>query len=316
MIKEIKIKNFQSHKKTTLRLCEGINGIIGIPNSGKTAIIRAIKWAFTNRPAGFQFHSKFSTSKFTSVSIKFDNGSITLKKSEPKSIYKTSSGNENNDYKKFGQQIPDKVKQLININEINFSDQLEGPFLIASTPSEFSRIINKVTKTEEFDKCIAVANKKIGVLKTRKNLIVNNIKEIEKKIAKLKDIDAAKKLIKKAEKLHSKIRTDRRKYEQLTSIIEFIENTLPTIEKQKEINKVKKLILEALQINAKIQKISDTFFTIKRIIELNKQMKSAIMEKKRLIKEYIKELKAIGKCPVCNSTISNQTITKIKREIK
>ena len=39
MIKSIQLKNFQSHRDTTLRLSPGVNVIVGDPQNGKTAIL-------------------------------------------------------------------------------------------------------------------------------------------------------------------------------------------------------------------------------------------------------------------------------------
>jgi AAA15 family ATPase/GTPase len=76
LIEKIVIKNFQSHNRTVLKLHEGINGIIGRPNSGKTAIIRAILLLKNNRPSGFAYHNKLVTSLKTEVHIKPNNSPL------------------------------------------------------------------------------------------------------------------------------------------------------------------------------------------------------------------------------------------------
>jgi exonuclease SbcC len=43
MIKEIFIQNYLSHKRTSLKLHEGVNVFIGLSDNGKSAIIKAIK---------------------------------------------------------------------------------------------------------------------------------------------------------------------------------------------------------------------------------------------------------------------------------
>ena len=51
-LKQITLKNFQSHKDSTIQLDRGLNAIIGPSDSGKSAIIRAIKWVLYNEPSG------------------------------------------------------------------------------------------------------------------------------------------------------------------------------------------------------------------------------------------------------------------------
>ena len=57
MIQTGVIRNFQSHKKSILNLSKGVNVIVGKTDSGKSAIIRALRWLFTNTPSGDAFRS-------------------------------------------------------------------------------------------------------------------------------------------------------------------------------------------------------------------------------------------------------------------
>ena len=59
-IKSIEINNFRTHRNTKLEFAKGINALIGLPDSGKTNIIRFINWVLKNRPLGFKFHSDFT----------------------------------------------------------------------------------------------------------------------------------------------------------------------------------------------------------------------------------------------------------------
>jgi DNA repair exonuclease SbcCD ATPase subunit len=52
MIEEITIINFQIHKKLHFTLDPEITCVTGPTNSGKSSIVRAIRWLFFNRPTG------------------------------------------------------------------------------------------------------------------------------------------------------------------------------------------------------------------------------------------------------------------------
>ena len=52
MIQSLHIKNLQSHKDSHLDFCEGVNVIVGPSDSGKSAILRALRWIVKNRPQG------------------------------------------------------------------------------------------------------------------------------------------------------------------------------------------------------------------------------------------------------------------------
>ena len=67
MIKEIDIVNFQSHKSTHLDLVPGVNVIVGASDSGKSAIIRALRWLIWNRPVGDAFISHWADGGFVNI---------------------------------------------------------------------------------------------------------------------------------------------------------------------------------------------------------------------------------------------------------
>ena len=72
MIEELWIKNFQSHKDTKIRFGKNLNVIIGSSDSGKTAILRALRWLIYGRPMGKAFQTHGTTR--TMVQIILDNG--------------------------------------------------------------------------------------------------------------------------------------------------------------------------------------------------------------------------------------------------
>src|SRR5690606_38834795 len=51
VLNKLVLRNFQRHKKLTLKLGK-ITTIVGRSDVGKSAIIRSLRWALTNRPAG------------------------------------------------------------------------------------------------------------------------------------------------------------------------------------------------------------------------------------------------------------------------
>ena len=72
-ITQVRLKNFQSHEDTTISF-DDYNIIYGKTNSGKSAILRGIKWALYNLPPaeGVDFR-RFGT-KETIVEVTFDDG--------------------------------------------------------------------------------------------------------------------------------------------------------------------------------------------------------------------------------------------------
>jgi len=150
MIKSVNIFNFQSHRKTKLFFNPFVNVIEGESLNGKTAIIRAIRWVLFNRPLGFNFHSNFAKEKYTSVEIEFDDGTVELIKDKNKSYY-VLNGDYENTYQAMKGNLPDKIKSLMNVDEINIQRQLDSPFLITGSAGEIARMINNITNLEKVD---------------------------------------------------------------------------------------------------------------------------------------------------------------------
>ena len=80
MFKSLCIENFQSHKKTVLNFDAGVKVIIGRSDSGKSAIIRAIRWLVENKPNGNSFIN-YDESK---ASVEIDIGDTILKRGKDK----------------------------------------------------------------------------------------------------------------------------------------------------------------------------------------------------------------------------------------
>lgn len=94
-IKKVELNNFQSHDYTEMKFDRGLNVILGNSDVGKTAILRAIKWALYNEPKGDYFIRQGE--RDVSVKVVFSNGVVVQRKKTPsKNSYYLldTSGNE------------------------------------------------------------------------------------------------------------------------------------------------------------------------------------------------------------------------------
>lgn len=158
MITSLKIENFQSHKLSELEFSEGVNIIVGSSDSGKTAIIRAIRWLTFNKPSGDEMRSNWGGD--TSVSI-----------CTPDQYFcrnKTKGGNEyildGLSFKAFGTEVPAEITKDLNLNTINIQQQLDSPFLLSETPGAVAAHWNKVAHLEKIDTGLQNINSSIREL--------------------------------------------------------------------------------------------------------------------------------------------------------
>ena len=87
MLKSLRVKNFQSHRDSLIKFSPGVNVLVGDPQNGKTAILRALNLVRTNRPSGFRFHSHFAKDGNTEIIIETDSGEVNFLKNETGSVY-------------------------------------------------------------------------------------------------------------------------------------------------------------------------------------------------------------------------------------
>ena len=106
MIRSLTVRNFQSHKDTTIEFHPGFNAIVGSSDKGKSVLLRAIAWVAYNRPRGEDFRSSWSERNPTVVEIEMDDGNtIARVRTSTRKLY-LLNGEE---LRSFRADVPDEV---------------------------------------------------------------------------------------------------------------------------------------------------------------------------------------------------------------
>jgi len=119
MLNKIKLQNVESHKETELNLDPGVNVIVGNSDSGKSGILRALRWIIRNRPSGEAFRTKGGGD--TSVELSLDNQVVKRVRTKQKNQYIIN----NIELNAVKTEVPEEVSNLLNINEANLQQQLD-----------------------------------------------------------------------------------------------------------------------------------------------------------------------------------------------
>jgi len=180
---KLDIQNFQSHKDTTLDFHPGVNVIIGSSDSGKTAILRALRWVIYNKPTGDAFRR--IGSKKTSVQLSLNEQEIIREKIASTNVYQLGD----KVFKAFGNDVPDEIKQIVNFDDVNLQQQLDSPYLLSSTPGEVARHFNKIAHLEKIDNGNSSIQKTLRKLNSSLDEVVSQITNKKEQLQKYVFLD-------------------------------------------------------------------------------------------------------------------------------
>lgn len=207
MIKQINIKNFQSHKDSTLEFSEDVTAIVGLNNHGKSVVLRALQKCIRDIPNGTSFITDTPVQENEcNVTITSDEGIVIRKikndESNDANMYIVDRGDEKEEYAKFGRTgipvevldcLPTAPLQVFGDVEIdlNFANQLDPLFLMVGTglPSLRGKVLGKASGVDKVQRAITIGSSEGKKLKnTIKNLEVQQ-DDTNNKLLAYQDLD-------------------------------------------------------------------------------------------------------------------------------
>ncbi len=352
-IKKLILENFQSHKYTEIEFDPSLNVIVGPSDQGKSAIIRALKWALYNEPSGDFFIREGE--RECSVTVIFsDNTKIKRYRSKSKNSYLLydEDGNEKV-FEGFGTLVPQEIIDVISIrkvsldsnqtNSINISEQLEGPFLISEKNSVRANAIGRLVGVHIVDDALKDTLKDIRNLNIKKKsyeetlkVLYDNLEEyayLDDLIIKIKKLDEIKQSIYNKEQKLIKLDFLRNGLNKLNKEIELIEDYLIKLNNIDKIivieQKLSKNIERHIYLSNKYYKLNNIRTQIKHDTYLIKVLKNTskvenLLEKIKLYNDKIKQLNNLNRNHnyVKNAILKNEkllielkTIYKIQHDI-
>lgn len=287
MIKSIKLNNFQSHISSFIFFDEHITAIIGNSDSGKSSIIRALKWVIDNRPSGDDFIRYNSDDCIVEVDI---NNHI-IKRIKSKNINQYIL--DNKIFTGFGLSVPDEIRDIFNFSEFNFQFQFDPPFLISNSASDVSRFLNKCINFEKID--LSLTN-----IESMKRDCKREMKYIQDEYDLKKEKCDSLQWVYNAE-----------------NTFNIIENRYILLEKNRyTFNSVHSLYLQQKKVISELQFLS--FFkkdTFSIIVDKNDKVREKRMKYKTLI-ELVQKIKEIRNKLNILPNIDQESVTSIFKKIE
>ena len=282
-LKTVILENFQSHKYTSINFDEGLNVILGPSDSGKSAIIRGIKWALYNEPSGDYYIREGETEAAVTL-IFSDNTKVKRIRTKSKNSYILYKKNgEEIKFEGFGISVPEEIVEEIGIkkirldsdesNAINLGEQLEGPFLLSEKTSTRAGAIGRLIGVNVIDDALKEALRDIRNISNTKRITEERITKIEDELKEYEYLDELEIRLEKVETLRNRISQKSKRRETLINCLkryDLLNKEL--LETKDRMNKLKNI--EAIEpLIQKVEKHIDNFkyLNIKRLQYINYQ---------------------------------------------
>lgn len=157
MLERIQLTNFQRHALLRIVFDPGITTIVGPTDAGKSSVLRAIWWWFTNRPRGDDFR-RWDTTR-TTVRGWIDGHNVARVRSNDLNAYIL----DGEQLKAIGADVPGPVADVFDISELNFQSQHDAVFWFSESAPAVGKRLNAIVNLGAIDDTLA----KIGAADRR-----------------------------------------------------------------------------------------------------------------------------------------------------
>ena len=208
LIKTLDLRNFQTHKKLSLKFSKYLTVIKGTSGVGKSAILRSL-FQLIDESIPWNVCHTWDTNdtsiKLVGVS---DGKECTIERVHSSKINRVVIDGKSYDY--VGKDTPEILTNKLNIKEQNIQKQKNHWFLIDMKPSQLSRELNSVSGLNIIDASIHEVASRVRNAQTELRLLTSQASLLDKEVNALyyvEQADADLKVLETAERnLTSSIR--------------------------------------------------------------------------------------------------------------
>lgn len=180
----MEVINFQSHRRSVLRLKPGINAIIGSSDNGKSALLRAGDALVGNNleDGDISDFVRDQKEKPTEASeIAFFKGEKEARIIRDKyGVAYTLTGVEN-PFTGLNQKVPVMVQEFLNLGDVNVQGQFESYFLLDSSPPEVTRVLNEAAGLGIIGPVLSAVRKDRKHAEAEVSSLEKQVKDLEEK---------------------------------------------------------------------------------------------------------------------------------------
>jgi exonuclease SbcC len=275
------LENFQSHEKSVFNFDKGLNVIVGLSNSGKSSLSRALQFILMGSPWDKSW-VRFG-SKYCKIILETNTGvTVVREKGEGKNRYiLTLPNQESQTFDSFGVGVPEAIQQALNIHEVQINNteslnlnvalQHDSLFLLSSVPSVRARILGKLSGADVLDSAIQSINRDKRQTTAEKQSKELELVELQAQVDKLAPIEVFSDQISNIEQELSSLDLAGQRVECIRSLFERVKELKQVwmAETEKETLLVNVDLSFIGQLAQRVDKISKIRAFYSRIVHLN-----------------------------------------------
>ncbi|SMC21889.1 exonuclease SbcC [Desulfacinum hydrothermale DSM 13146] len=337
MIRRIVIENFMAHERTELELHRGVNVITGPNNTGKSAVVEALRCVAENPPSREVIRHGASCAV---VRLELDDGRyVQWERKANSAIYKIGAADGGEEtYAKFGRTVPKDVQAMLRIQsleteagaiDIHIGNQKTPIFLLDQSGSQAAAFFAASTEAEYLLQMQQELKTRTGVAQRQVKRLEADLARTEKELERFRDLPRLNGLLEEAQDLYGEIQRLERAIPALESFLRTLEecvtqrklflkrhDELGMLQAPPDLNKVEplRLLVQAVekrvQLKTRLHKGRDVLRDLPAPPPLKdtaalRHMVASLFRTRGLIgihREQAKVLEGIGEPPVLRKT--------------
>ena len=181
-LESLTLRNFQTHEFFRVDFDPRITVIVGPTNSGKSSLLRALRWVCLNQfdgPANSFIHWDAESAKVTLI---VDGQRLVRGKGSDNS-YRLEDAR----YVAFGaNKVPEPIEMFLGVSELNFQDQFDSHFWIGASAGAVSRELNQVINLEVMDSSMSHVSAKLRESQAERKVVQQRLSQAQSDVDELK----------------------------------------------------------------------------------------------------------------------------------
>lgn len=245
---------------------------------------------FLNRPAGTSI-IRWGANR-TTVSSNINGKKITRIRGKGKNLYRL----QNETFKAFGNDVPEKIANVANITENNFQGQHSLPFWFGETSGEVARKLNSIVNLSLIDTSLSYLSSTLSKARHTTEICKDRLIEARKRKKELTfvvEMDREWDEVKKYSKLYNAL--DQK-------VVELEDSLEACIENQETIKSIKPPAITSLtHAYENLSRMEDRYTKIELIMDKVGRLHGDLCQLKKQQRNLQKTMKKFSKsrCPLC-----------------